>query len=270
MDKKVEHQIELERLFNKNQTVPRVIEEFVNCEEIDFKSIFEQNDIPTKFGFTLLAQLALHKRADINTICGIMHKHATSMQETIDLIKLCAELDLIDYNTNFSVFITKYTISNDVQTDIDRYQYPLPMVVKQKEVKCNTDNGYLTSKGSLILQDNHHDDDICLDHINRANKIRFKLNKDIISVINNSWSNLNKRKSRESVQDYQKRISAFEHYNTNAHAVMDLLIQEGNEFYLTHKYDKRGRVYSQGYHVNYQGNSWNKAVIDFAEEEIVE
>jgi len=38
---------------------------------------------------------------------------------------------------------------------------------------------------------------------------------------------------------------------------------------LTHKYDKRGRCYSQGYHVNPQGNDWNKAVIEFAEKEPV-
>jgi DNA-directed RNA polymerase len=43
----------------------------------------------------------------------------------------------------------------------------------------------------------------------------------------------------------------------------------GNEFYLTHRYDKRGRCYAQGYHVNPQGNDWNKAVIELAEKEVV-
>jgi hypothetical protein len=51
---------------------------------------------------------------------------------------------------------------------------------------------------------------------------------------------------------------------------MSLPLQEGNEFCLTHKYDKRGRIYCQGYPVNYQGALWNKAVIQLAAKEIVE
>jgi DNA-directed RNA polymerase len=41
----------------------------------------------------------------------------------------------------------------------------------------------------------------------------------------------------------------------------------GNRFWLTHKYDKRGRTYCQGYHVSYQGNDYNKACIEFADGE---
>ena len=41
----------------------------------------------------------------------------------------------------------------------------------------------------------------------------------------------------------------FEKYDRTAKDVIDLLIQEGNEFYLTHRYDKRGRTYSQGYQI---------------------
>ena len=43
----------------------------------------------------------------------------------------------------------------------------------------------------------------------------------------------------------------------------------GNHFYLTHRYDKRGRTYAQGYYINPQGNEWNKAVLEFADKEIV-
>ena len=50
--------------------------------------------------------------------------------------------------------------------------------------------------------------------------------------------------------------------------VMEALFMMGNEFYLTHRYDKRGRCYAQGYHVTTQGNPWNKAVIEFAHEEL--
>jgi DNA-directed RNA polymerase len=41
-------------------------------------------------------------------------------------------------------------------------------------------------------------------------------------------------------------------------------------FHLTHKVDKRGRIYSQGYHVNTQGAAFKKAMIELAKEELIE
>jgi DNA-directed RNA polymerase len=52
--------------------------------------------------------------------------------------------------------------------------------------------------------------------------------------------------------------------------VIGILEGFSNEFYLTHRYDKRGRVYCQGYHVTYQGTPWNKAVLELADKEIIE
>ena len=40
-------------------------------------------------------------------------------------------------------------------------------------------------------------------------------------------------------------------------------------FYLTHKYDARGRVYCQGYHLSYQSDDFTNALIEFAEGEKV-
>lgn len=40
-----------------------------------------------------------------------------------------------------------------------------------------------------------------------------------------------------------------------------------DKFYLTHRYDKRGRIYPTGYWINYQGNDFAKALIEFAEPE---
>lgn len=89
-------------------------------------------------------------------------------------------------------------------------------------------------------------------------------------MVKNKWKNLDKPKSGETREDFEKRRKAFLKYDKVAKDVIGLLIQEGNEFYLTHKYDKRGRVYCQGYHVTYQGAAWNKAVIEFADKELID
>ena len=143
------------------------------------------------------------------------------------------------------------------------------MIVLPKELKTNTDTGYFTSKNSVILKNNHHDDDVCLDHLNNMNRIKLKLNNDVTSFVKNSWKNLDKPKPNEDRIEYNKRVRAFEKYDRTVYDVIAHLSIVSDEFYLTHKYDKRGRVYCQGYHVTYQGNQWNKAVIEFAKEEHV-
>ena len=269
-DAKMLHQQELEKLFNKNQLMSRVRNEFLNCEEFDFCKYMQSKEIPVEFGIELLAQMALHKRANVQTLVGCLRRHCSSSQECVDLLIQSAEADLVDYSNDLRTFIVKFEISADVQEELDRFQFPLPMVVEPKEVLDNRDTGYLTSRGSIILRNNHHGDDVCLDHINRMNKVKLCINEDTALMVKNKWRNLDKPKSGETCEDFEKRRKAFLKYDKVAKDVIGLLIQEGNEFYLTHKYDKRGRVYCQGYHVTYQGAAWNKAVIEFADKELID
>ena len=267
---RLKHQKELEHLYSKNQLIPRIREEFINCKSFDFQKYISSCGIPFEFGISLLVQMALHKRASIQVLIGILRYHFDNAQETADMLLKAAESDLVDYDPVTKVFVVNFTISNEVQEELDRFQFPLPMVIRPKRIDDNRQTGYLLSEGSIILKDNHHMDDVCLDHINRVNRVRFTINKDTAAMVKNRWRNMDKPKEGESRDDFNRRKRAFEKYDRTAHDVIDLLIKEGNTFYLTHKYDKRGRVYCQGYHVNYQGNPWNKAVIEFADKEFVE
>lgn len=264
------HQCELERLFNKNQTIPRIRKEFQEAGQANFSEYIQAKGIPLTFGLDLLVQMALHKRASISILVGILHKHFNTPQETVDMLLKAAEADLIDWCAITEHFIVKFTISDDVQEELDRFQFPLPMVVPPAILKKNTDSGYILSNSSVILRNNHHEDDVCLDHVNRMNAIKFTINMDTAKMIKNRWKNLDKAKEGESRAEFQRRVKAFAKYNRTALEVMELITVHGNEFYLTHRYDKRGRVYCQGYHVNYQGTAWNKAVVELAEKELVD
>ena len=167
-------------------------------------------------------------------------------------------------------FIVRKSVTGDVLDEIELYQYPLPMLVEPKELKDNRDTGYLTRKDSVILKQNHHEEDVCLNVLNKFNKTKLRMNLDIVSFIQNSWRNLDKPKPEETRDDFKKRQRAFAKYDSTAKDVAAHLSIAGNEFYLTHKYDKRGRIYCQGYHVNYQGNTWNKACCEFAHGEMVD
>lgn len=267
---KLAHQIELETLFSNNQTIPRIRREFLDCKVFDFEGFMEEHGVPAKFGIAFMVQMVLHKRTTLPIMVGILRRQVKDdCQKAADLILKCCELDLADWLPERQQLVVKIDITPEVQADLDRYQYPLPMVVKPQLVKNNSETGYLLNQGSIILRDNHHDEDVCLDHINRVNSTKFVINHDTATMIKNSWRNLDKPKPGESKLDFQKRVRAFDKYDRSAKEVMAKLLKYGNEFYLTHRYDKRGRIYCQGYHVNYQGAPWNKAVVELADKEIV-
>lgn len=263
-------QEQLEELFSKNQIHHRIAKEFTDCSDFNFTQHMTDKGINTKFGIDLLVQMALHKRCSFETLYGLLRNHFTDPQATADEILKCALADLVNWHPGTRQFIVIFDITADVQEEIDRFQYPLPMVVQPNILRENTDSGYLRGKQSVILKDNHHDNDVCLDHLNRCNAVKYSIDMRVVGMVKNRWRNLDKAKAGETREDFEKRKRAFEKYDRTAHDVMGLLISEGNEFYFTHRYDKRGRTYCCGHHANYQGTPWNKAVLTFAEKELVE
>lgn len=273
-DIKLAHQRELEKLYSNNQTISRIRKEFENCKEFKFAKYMADNNINVDFGFDVLVQMVLHKRTTLPTLVGILRRHyepkENASQLAADMLLRCAEFDLVNWNPTTRQFIIGPNISDDVQRDLDLYQYPLPMVTNPRIVKTNRDTGYLTTGGSIILRKNHHEDDVVLDHINRVNAVKFTINYDTVHMVRNQWRNLDKPKVGESRIDFMKRVKAFEKYDKSSKEVIDLILKYGNEFYLTHKYDKRGRIYCQGYHITYQGSPWSKAIIELADKELVD
>ena len=264
------HQIQLEQLYSKNQLIPRIRREFEHCEGFDFTAYMEKNKIPIPFGFDVLTQMALHKRTSLPTLVGILRHHFDDSQLTADMILRAAEADLVDWSPTLRMFVVRFTLSADVQEELDKFQFPLPMVVEPMTLTRNTDTGYLMTGGSVILKKNHHEDDICLEHINRVNKIPMSVNLDTATMVKNQWRNLDKQKSGETKEHFEKRKRAFEKFDRSAHEIIQIVIEQGNRFYFTHKVDKRGRTYCQGYHLTTQGNPWCKAIIELADKEYVE
>ena len=265
-------QIDLERLFHKNQLLPRMRREFMTPE---FMSYCEDQGIHFPFALDLLAQIALHKRANVETLVGILHRHFEEFkdpyQACADALWAAVERDLVDFDTFSEQFIFRYDVSDEVKLELERFQYPLPFVVEPKPVHSNEDTGYFTSKGSIILKQNHHTDDVCLDHINRVNRMKLRINPDTARMVKNQWRNLDRPKQGETQAEFEKRCKAFEKYDRVSREVMETICMTDDQagFWLTHRYDKRGRTYAQGHHVQYQGTPWNKAVVEFFDQEVV-
>lgn len=263
-----ENQKMLEVMFNKRQAMALLRHELTN-DQVVMQTI-ERSGLDTEFALDLLSQMALHKRATVPTLVGLLKGHHPSLQSTADALEAAARADLVDFDPVTGQFILAFDVDAATHTLIRQYQYLPPMIVPPLTVTSNKGSGYITvTNDSLLLKDNHHDGDICLDSINRFNRVPLTANLDVVKKIRNHWKGIDKPKDGETFEEFQKRRKAFERYEKDAFFTIALMGEMGNRFHLTHKLDKRGRTYAQGYHINPQGNCWNKAVVELAEPEYV-
>lgn len=265
----MENQIELERLYNKNQLMQRIRQEFNEPEMIEY--IIAKN-IPKNFALDFLSQLVVHKRASVSTLVGILHHHFEDLEDSLqacaDEIYKAIDADLADFDGIRGQIVMRLDVPVEVHAELDRFQYPLPLVVEPRALINNRDTGYYTSHGSVILKNNHHEDDVCLDHLNRLNKTRYAINPDVVRAVGLLWGKPSKKED-ETSDEYWDKVSAYQKFVSVSKDVIEHLLLMSDTFYITHKYDKRGRTYTQGYHVNPQGHDWNKASVEFADKEPV-
>ncbi|CAA0365582.1 hypothetical protein ALT721_800047 [Alteromonas alvinellae] len=173
------------------------------------------------------------------------------------------DIDKIDSDEGAVLYlINNIELSEQVMKHIHETKYLPPMVVRPDVVTRNFDNDLLTEKSSMILgKGTHHDEDICLDSINLFNSVPLCLNERILTRLSE------KPKNPDMDADTKRQWLTFV---TDSYRTYRDLIQVGNEFYERHKVDKRGRTYAQGYHVSTQGNQFRKAIVEFAEKEVIE
>lgn len=257
----IDHQKELETTHNNNLLTKKLKEVFDEYPEELLQ------DIPKSFATALLSQMYLRKRADAPTLLGVLQHYANSLEEAIAYLEKSAEIDLVDYDTSSNVFVMKYTLEKEVEEQLNAFQFPIPLVVSPRHLKKNNQSAYYMKQKDSVILNGHTKEDICLDHINRMNQIPLTLNQDVLNVVKNSWKGVAKKEEGESEKDFKAKVKAFEKFNENAHKLIDLMADEGNEFYLSYKYDNRGRTYSQGYYINIQSNDWGKSFIELARKE---
>lgn len=256
MTSMIETQSNLEELYSKHQLLPVLREQFEELSE-------------DPFTIDVIVQIYLHKQADLPTMVGLFSPKWGTPQEVADLLVECVEGDMLDFDMDTGRFSLIYGISEDVEQMLARYQFPLPMVVPPKKVTNNhMGSGYLNQKGKIILNgsDVFDHEDVCLDHINRANSVGLTLNLDVVAS-EEGYMIPPVRKSGEHFEDFRKRKKQMENFYEHSLEVMQGVAALGNEIWLTHKYDRRGRSYCVGYHVNAQGTDYNKAVLDLANKE---
>lgn len=192
------------------------------------------------------------------------------IQTMSEILAVLANTDIIDVfkdpkKGKYSPVYIKSNVNlqNRFRSLLEHSEYLPPMVVEPLELTHNRSSGYLTVKGdSLILgKGNHHDGDICLDVLNKMNKVALSIDKDFLSVCEEEANfDLDTAEKKEQWDNFKKQSYYF----------YSLLANQADQIYLTHKVDKRGRIYSQGYHITTQGTGFKKAMLELAKKEKVD
>ena len=192
------------------------------------------------------------------------------IQTCADILWLINQTDLI--LIDISVDNTRYIQSNMELPDelVNRLTIMCvlpPMLVKPRTLRHNKSCGYLTiNKDSLILGDkeNYHDECISLDVLNTLNSQALCLDLDICYKFQKEF----KSEFDKDTDEYLNQRKTYERAKEQFEYFRDVI--QDKTIHFTHKVDKRGRVYSQGYQFNFQGSSYEKACINLKTKEFVE
>ena len=260
-------QKDLETLFSKYQLIPVLREQFM---EVVSPTIMEDLGVEPGMACEAMVQIYLHRQADPATMVGILSPKFGEAQWVADKLLLVLN-DYLDYDEAQQKFMVKYDVSDDVKSMLDLYQYPLPMVTPPVPVKDNYDSGYLTIHTPVVLNGSKYfdDKDMCLDHLNRANSVALTMD---FAVMKSEEGKFLKpvRAIGEDFDEFQKRVRQANTFYTTSVEAMESLDALADQIYLTHRFDRRGRVYASGYHISTQGDDYRKSCLQLAHKEMIQ
>lgn len=260
----IEKQQQLEDMYNRNQQIPKL---HALLEESGVLEDYKVNPEFHKWLTNFMVHMMIHKRMDIAAALGISRMRL-ELGLVATYLELAVEAGLVLLEDK--VLITAFNPDDTTQQEMALYMFPPPMVIPPKELVHNSQTGYhFYDHGSAVLKADTTDDDICLDVLNKLNKLELSINHKVLNNVSSLYKSLRSRKAGESLYDFNKRKRQWLRFDTETRVLIESLSEISDTFYMSHAYDKRGRLYCRGYHLNYQGTDWNKAVVEFANKELI-
>jgi hypothetical protein len=188
-----------------------------------------------------------------------------------ELLAVSCESNLFDIipaansETGSLMIVSHYSLEPDTMKYIGETMYLPPMLCKPQIIRKNSDSGYLTKNESVILgKGNHHKLHQSLDVLNIMNAVELELDVRMLA----HPEEMKQPGPDDKPITFKQRV-AFDLMKNTSRKVYDMLLIEGNCFHLCWRYDKRGRIYSSGYHVNMQANEYKKAIINLKRKEVI-
>lgn len=203
----------------------------------------------------------------------------TAILAMAEIVAVLCEADFFDIYKQGTVWMVKsrVTLSKELQDRIDQSCYLPPLVEKPRTITSNFDTPYYTYEGeSLILggKHNHHEGDICLDVINIQNQIPLSLDMRFMASYVQAKPDFSDVGTGlpEPEEKRQKALAERQwvRMETQTQYFSLLLHQITNKIWMGNRVDKRGRMYTSGYSLSVQGNSYRKACVDLFHKEFID
>lgn len=265
---KEELQVQLETYFNKKN-----IFKLLKARSEEFLKDYDLTDSIYIDIISILVQR--EKRTSVNAIVEMLINRDSKeinpepvVNAIMDLVKLNIIEGELDSKDRLYVKFP-YEMSDEDKELIQQYCYQLPMVVPPLKVNHKLNNrgdGYYTIGSKSLILNNFHQEEICANTLNLVNSVPYCINESLMRTVPNSWKSINDERDELAEKEYQEHFHNFEKAVFDASAVM---VSNGNRFWFTHRYDFRGRIYCCGYQINYQGNSYAKAQVEFANKQTI-
>ena len=165
-------------------------------------------------------------------------------------------------NSNNSLKIRcKYQLDPVTTRKLNGLAHLPPMVCRPNKVVSHKECGYLTQREHVILKPiKQHEEPMPFDALNHANSMPWSIDGEIAQLKEVPSKQFNS----VAESDEHKRVS------DRTEAEKAFIIRSGNKFWWLNRYCTRGRTYTQGYLVNIQGTPYKKALINYADEYVVE
>ena len=263
MQDKVAQGIELVKVYIAGEYYPSKMRRIAQMQDMDIPVIV----------MDIFVGMAYYQRPELFTSASSQMAARLKFSDRSEAIATAAELMAVLCRTDaFDISKESKMASLMVQscipledsliTFIEHSQFLPPMVCEPLPLTHNFSSGYLTHNDSLLLgSGNHHDGDLCLDVLNTMGKVALKLDVEFLSTL---------EETPTFELDTQDKVDGWKAFKTQSYAMYTLMADQGNHMYLNHKVDKRGRIYASGYHINTQGTAFKKAMLEFADAELVE
>lgn len=220
-------------------------------------------DVLVKTMYCQTPELFTSISAQIASKLGFNNK-LEGIKTAAELLVVICETDCYDIKRQRKqdswIVVSNITPSPELLEYVRNCSYLPPMVCRPNKITSNSTSGYLTTNSSVILRDNFHTDEIALDVINTQNNIYLSLSEAFLREID--------EKPTYELDSVEKTRQWAE-FKRESNYIYKLMLDQGNEFFITNRYDKRGRMYASGYHINPQGTAYKKAMLEFTHKEVV-
>lgn len=255
-------QKELEDTHNKNLLMDRVFSEFKSDEAL--QKLINDAGLEPHIANKALVFIAIYKRVGLDTFISMLYKPTGiyPLEEIVSEVEKLVKLKFILFDCDKLQFIVRFQLDEETQKELDAFQYPLPLVVKPKLIRNNFSSAYYQKrKQSILLKNKSTKKDVNLEHINLMNQVAFQINTNVLAKAENHWD------PKKNPDETERNFKRFTKY---CKVAQKIIMDCGNKFYFSHRYDYRGRTYDEGYYIHYQGNDYCKSLIEFANKEIIE